>query len=216
MNGLIRWVQKYEQSGLTLVANKIVLGLVRHLLTIGGGFFINQGVMDNNDQETAIAAIVTLIGVAWSVLVKMSAKGFGGQAAVVALLICLVGVGSGCVSSTMEQVRKHDAKVISARVQALNGHPDVMVGIDWLALGDTGFRAALKEDPAGTIKSMGWDAIKTAAMGVGAYYTGKQVGLWGDDNKDEPAQPTIQVNGNSGTVNISGGDNSNTQNSGVE
>jgi len=74
MNGLIRWVQKYEQSGVTLVANKIVLGLVRHLLTIGGGFFINQGVMDKSELETAIAAVITLIGVIWSVAVKMSAK----------------------------------------------------------------------------------------------------------------------------------------------
>ena len=74
MNGLIRWVQKYEQSGVTLVANKVVLGLIRHLLTLGGGFFINQGVMDKSQMETAIAAVITLIGVIWSVAVKMSAK----------------------------------------------------------------------------------------------------------------------------------------------
>ena len=74
MNGLIRWVQKYEQSGVTLVANKVVLGLIRHLLTLGGGFFINQGVMDKSEMETAIAAVITLIGVIWSVAVKMSAK----------------------------------------------------------------------------------------------------------------------------------------------
>ena len=106
MNGLIRWVQKYEQSGVTLVANKVVLGLIRHLLTLGGGFFINQGVMDKSELETAIAAVITLIGVIWSVAVKMSAKqkADGGEQKPAVMVMALITVGmllftSGCATT---------------------------------------------------------------------------------------------------------------------
>jgi hypothetical protein len=221
MNGLIRWVQQFEQSGLTLVANKVVLGLIRHLLTLGGGFFINQGVMTNNEQETAIAAVITLIGVAWSVLVKMSAKDKTNSVppvtAILLVMLLFSLACSGCMSSTLGKVRAHDAKVISARVSAQNGQPMAMVGIDWLALTDTGFLATLKADPAGTISAVAWDAAKTAALGAGVYVGGKQAGIWGKDNSpSEPEPPTYQINGNSGTVNISGRDNSSTQTKGAE
>lgn len=217
MNWLIRLVQGLEQSGLKLVVDKVGFGVLRHLMTVGGGYFISQGVMDRSELETAIAAVITLIGVAWSVMSKLSAKAQGTQTTVPPgqiagiLLISVCVLASGCVSSTLEQVRRHDAKIISARVTAANGAPQVMVGVDLLALADTGWWAALKEDTASMLGAMGWDAAKSAMAGAALYYSGKQAGLWGKDSSSDPAQPTYQINGNSGTVNIAGNDNNSNQ-----
>lgn len=118
MNWIIRMVQGLEQSGLKLVVDKIGFGLVRHLMTVAGGFFISRGVMDDNQVETAVAAVITLLGVAWSVLVKMSmqqrpenktvvsgpvnpaAKDVLRQAGLIILVAVLpLIVGSGCATS---------------------------------------------------------------------------------------------------------------------
>lgn len=109
---MIRMVQGLEQSGLKLVVNKVGFGLLRHILTMAGGFFINKGVMDNNESEAAIAAIITLVGVMWSVLVKLSAKPdentaprerviASGSAALLVVLCLMIPLllGSGCATS---------------------------------------------------------------------------------------------------------------------
>lgn len=50
-----------------------VLGLVRHALTTLGGFLAAQGTIEASEVELAVGAIVTLIGVVWSVLAKRKA-----------------------------------------------------------------------------------------------------------------------------------------------
>lgn len=50
-----------------------VLGLVRHALTTLGGFLAAQGHLSASDAELAVGAIVTLVGVAWSVYAKRKA-----------------------------------------------------------------------------------------------------------------------------------------------
>ena len=47
-----------------------VLGVIRHLLTIGGGVLVAKGGIDTIGLENAVGAIVTLIGLVWSVLAK--------------------------------------------------------------------------------------------------------------------------------------------------
>lgn len=50
-----------------------ILGIIRHVLTFGGGFAIAKG-YGNEAQITEItAALVTLIGLVWSVLDKKPA-----------------------------------------------------------------------------------------------------------------------------------------------
>ncbi len=44
-----------------------ILGLVRHILTFGGGAAVAQGMLTNSDLTTGVAAVMTLIGVVWSV-----------------------------------------------------------------------------------------------------------------------------------------------------
>ena len=51
-----------------------ILGLVRHLLTFGVGFLAAQGFASADEVNTAIAALVTLVGIAWSIIDKRSTQ----------------------------------------------------------------------------------------------------------------------------------------------
>jgi hypothetical protein len=50
-----------------------ILGVVRHVLTFGGGFLASKGVLEAAQVETAVGALVTIIGLVWSVLAKRKA-----------------------------------------------------------------------------------------------------------------------------------------------
>lgn len=50
-----------------------IMGLVRHVLTFGGGFLVSAGALDAATLEVAVGAIITLAGIAWSVIVKRKA-----------------------------------------------------------------------------------------------------------------------------------------------
>lgn len=43
-----------------------LLGLIRHALTVAGGYVIAQGVADEATVAAVVGAVMTLIGVAWS------------------------------------------------------------------------------------------------------------------------------------------------------
>ena len=47
-----------------------ILGIVRHILTFGGGVMTQKGLASGEEVTTGISAVVTLIGVIWSVLSK--------------------------------------------------------------------------------------------------------------------------------------------------
>lgn len=52
----------------------VILGLVRHVLTFGGGVLVSRGIVDVALVEQLIGAIVTLMGGLWSVLHKQQLK----------------------------------------------------------------------------------------------------------------------------------------------
>lgn len=47
-----------------------ILGFIRHILTFGGGFIVAQGHVDVTQMETAVGAVITLIGIVWSAIDK--------------------------------------------------------------------------------------------------------------------------------------------------
>jgi hypothetical protein len=49
-----------------------VLGIVRHILTFAGGFVVAKGLVEGQQIEEIVGAVVTIIGAAWSVLSKKS------------------------------------------------------------------------------------------------------------------------------------------------
>ena len=52
------------------MSKEALMGIFRHLLTFGGGFLTERGVATGEEVQTGVAAVVTLIGLIWSVLNK--------------------------------------------------------------------------------------------------------------------------------------------------
>lgn len=50
-----------------------ISGIIRHVMTFGGGFLIDKDLTTVTEWENAVAALVTLIGVAWSIYEKKKA-----------------------------------------------------------------------------------------------------------------------------------------------
>ena len=52
---------------------EVTLGLVRHLLTFGGGFLASAGYASGDEITAGVSAIVSLVGVVWSIVQKVRA-----------------------------------------------------------------------------------------------------------------------------------------------
>ena len=50
-----------------------ILGIVRHGLTFGGGLLAQKGLLTGDDATALVSAIVTIIGVVWSIMAKRKA-----------------------------------------------------------------------------------------------------------------------------------------------
>lgn len=50
----------------------MILGLVRHILTLVGGYYVSRGTIDQSTADTAIGALTALAGVSWSIHDKAS------------------------------------------------------------------------------------------------------------------------------------------------
>lgn len=47
-----------------------ILGLLRHILTFGGGLAVAKGLMNDTQSTELIGALITVVGSIWSVLSK--------------------------------------------------------------------------------------------------------------------------------------------------
>ncbi len=48
-------------------SKEAVLGVIRHVMTAGGGYFVGQGLLTQDMLMQIIAGVVTLVGVLWSI-----------------------------------------------------------------------------------------------------------------------------------------------------
>jgi hypothetical protein len=48
----------------------VTTGLVRHALTLLGGYFVSKGDISQGDAEALAGAVAACVGVLWSVLAK--------------------------------------------------------------------------------------------------------------------------------------------------
>ena len=55
---------------LTKTQDTVLNGIVRHLLTAGGGALVTKGIVSQGDLEMVIGAIIAIAGVIWSALAK--------------------------------------------------------------------------------------------------------------------------------------------------
>lgn len=51
----------------------MILGLVRHLLTFGGGYLVAANLADVSIVNEGVGAIISLVGIAWSIYEKRTA-----------------------------------------------------------------------------------------------------------------------------------------------
>lgn len=51
---------------------EMVSGVLRHVLTVVGGYFAAKGAFDPGAVETVVGALMTLVGFGWSIYVKRS------------------------------------------------------------------------------------------------------------------------------------------------
>jgi hypothetical protein len=50
-----------------------VLGIIRHILTFGGGILVTKGLLDEGMVSEISGAVITLIGAVWSIIEKSKA-----------------------------------------------------------------------------------------------------------------------------------------------
>lgn len=52
---------------------ELIGGVVRHVLTLGGGALVANGALDATQAETLVGAAMAIFGVAWSIWAKRRA-----------------------------------------------------------------------------------------------------------------------------------------------
>ena len=63
--GLFVWLKQEQEMN-----KESWLGVLRHALTFGGGFLTQAGLADGDQVTTGVSAVVTLVGLVWSILNK--------------------------------------------------------------------------------------------------------------------------------------------------
>ncbi len=53
-----------------MMMKETLQGIIRHTLTAAGGSLIAKGVLTANTLDESVGAVVTLVGVIWSILAK--------------------------------------------------------------------------------------------------------------------------------------------------
>ena len=52
------------------MSKEMVLGIVRHVLTFGGGFLVTKGLIEESIMLELVGGVITLVGGLWSVISK--------------------------------------------------------------------------------------------------------------------------------------------------
>jgi hypothetical protein len=56
-----------------------ILGIIRHAATFGGGVLTSKGLTTADDSSALVGAVITIIGVVWSILQKRAAAKAAGK-----------------------------------------------------------------------------------------------------------------------------------------
>lgn len=52
------------------MSKEAILGVVRHILTFGGGLLVSKGALDEATMLEGVGAIITIAGIVWSIRQK--------------------------------------------------------------------------------------------------------------------------------------------------
>ena len=50
------------------MSKEAILGFVRHIMTFGGGFVSSEGLATADEVQAAVAGLVAVIGLVWSII----------------------------------------------------------------------------------------------------------------------------------------------------
>lgn len=88
-----------------------VLGILRHLLTVSGGALAANGTVSSSELEQGIGAILTLVGIAWSIWNKRQPGAKPRETAPLPSVLMVAGLagllmvsGVGCATKTAEVI----------------------------------------------------------------------------------------------------------------
>lgn len=48
-----------------------ILGIIRHILTFVGGYFVTKGLVEEGMSQELVGGVMTLIGTVWSIVAKI-------------------------------------------------------------------------------------------------------------------------------------------------
>ena len=182
--------------------------LVRHGLTIFGGYLLNQGLVDKNGEEQLISAMITIVGIALSIGHKIlvareaaAAKSVPDKVIsankilqILALCLGLLWTATGCASYLATQY--HNNRVQAQHALKVEARDDsVFAGFDLFAI--PGYIGAWKEEPGLMTAATGTD-ILSGLVGYGALKQATKSGGGGD--------PSSTLTGDDNTVTTSGRD----------
>ena len=54
--------------------DSILNGIIRHILTAGGGALVARGMVAETEVEALVGAVITIIGLVWAALAKKKAE----------------------------------------------------------------------------------------------------------------------------------------------
>jgi hypothetical protein len=101
---------------------EIILGLLRHVLTVAGGALVAKGLTDDSQLGEAAGAACTLIGFVWSILHKRQAGLKAGPLVMVGILGGMGLMVSGCVHvNAMRAADGSQTITVSAFLENVNG-----------------------------------------------------------------------------------------------
>ena len=52
------------------MSKDVILGVIRHFLTIAGGVLVTKGNLDVTDADTLVGSVIAIVGVVWSIVSK--------------------------------------------------------------------------------------------------------------------------------------------------
>jgi len=117
-----------------------IIGLIRHILTFAGGFVVASGDIAEPQLDTLVGALVTVVGIVWSVLEKRKKKSIPTAIVpmlLIPLMVACVALPSGCVRGVDGEVTMDpNAKTFltnAAKVAVLIGVSHATAGVSELA-----------------------------------------------------------------------------------
>jgi len=110
-----------------------ILGLLRHILTFGGGAAVTKGLADEADATAIIGALISLVGAIWSVIEKRKRASAGIVPTIIALgaLSFLLLSSPGCGTLDKSGVYRGDQLLYQSELTTVTSYGLLKTYLEW-------------------------------------------------------------------------------------